>query len=111
MHQNTVEVSFKGEASNELAEMFDCVAVIVDRGVTRLYLAQDAATLHGILGQIDVLGLEVIDVRAVSEDQTDGGEAPAPSRPYGEPDTESSVAAIAGTESAAIASPTNESEM
>jgi hypothetical protein len=59
-----VEVTFKGEADSALSEMFDCLDVTVDRGTTHLRVAPgDAAALHGILGQLDALGLELISVR------------------------------------------------
>jgi hypothetical protein len=66
MRDRLVEVSFKGEASGALVAEFDCLAVVVDHGVTRLQiLAGDAAALHGVLEQIGALGLELLDVREV----------------------------------------------
>jgi hypothetical protein len=62
-----VEVSFKGEASSALAEQFDCDVLLVDRGVTRLHVAGDAAIVLGILAQIDALGLELIAVRELDD--------------------------------------------
>jgi hypothetical protein len=64
MDEHVVEVSFTGEASDALAEEFDCLAVTVDPGVTRLRIVGgDPAALHGILDQIDALGLDLISVR------------------------------------------------
>ncbi len=62
-----VEVSFKGEASSALAEQFDCNAVLVDRGVTRLHVVGDSAIVLGILAQIDALGLELIAIRELDD--------------------------------------------
>jgi hypothetical protein len=62
-----VEVSFKGEAVGALAEQFDCLAVIVGRGVTHLQIAGDAAFVLGILAQVDALGLELISVRQLGD--------------------------------------------
>lgn len=64
MVERIVEISFKGEANDALAAMFDCRVVLVDRGVTYVHvIAGDRSALHGILAQIDELGLELIGVR------------------------------------------------
>ncbi len=64
MSEHVVEVTFKGEADTALSDAFDCLEVIVDRGVTHLrVVAGDGPALFGILGQIDALGLELVSVR------------------------------------------------
>ena len=73
MQETAVEITFKGEASVALADEFDCLDLVVGRGVTRLRVPRDAAIVHGILAQIQANGLELIAVREVS--------AAKPSRP------------------------------
>ena len=67
MQSNAVEISFKGRASGALADEFDCLEVIVGRGVTHLHVLNDAAIVHGILAQISALGLELIAVRELGD--------------------------------------------
>ena len=63
-----------GEATVELAAEFDCLVVVVDRGVTRLRIAaHDTARLHGILEQIETLGLQLLDVRRVAPESPGAG--------------------------------------
>lgn len=58
-----VEITFKGEAVDELIDLFDGVAAVVDGGVTHLRLdTGDPAALHGVLAQLDAFGLELLDV-------------------------------------------------
>jgi len=65
-----VEISFKGEANQALAEMFDCDALTVERGATHLRLTTtDPAVLYGIIHQIDALGLELLGVRELDDRQ------------------------------------------
>ena len=66
-----VEISFKGEANSVLAEEFDCLDVVVGRGVTHLQVRNDAAVVHGILAQIGALGLELIAVREIDDRSSD----------------------------------------
>jgi hypothetical protein len=59
-------ITLTGEMDQRLREAFEDVAVSVDRGVTRLHVVSpDPSVLHGLLHRVDVLGLEVLDVRPV----------------------------------------------
>ena len=63
-----MEISFKGAANGLLRAQFDYVSITVERGVTRLrVIVDDDSVLHGILDQIGVLGLELLDVHRLDE--------------------------------------------
>ena len=61
------EVTFKGEAGAALRAAFDECAVTTGHGVTVLRCdLRDQAALHSIINRIESLGLELIDVRLVT---------------------------------------------
>jgi hypothetical protein len=62
------DLSFKGNASDMLLAEFGEFAVKVDRGVTHIRAnLPDRAALYGLIGRLDALGLELLDVRRVTE--------------------------------------------
>ncbi len=57
-------ITVTGEMDRRLRDAFEDVEVTVARGVTRLQVVSpDPSVLHGVLHRVDVLGLEVLDVR------------------------------------------------
>ena len=53
-----------------LCAEFDDVDVTIGHGVSRLRVdCRDAPALHGILGRIESLGLELLDVRPLEADE------------------------------------------
>jgi hypothetical protein len=68
MAELVYELSFKGAASAMLAGAFDECAVTIDRGVTTLRSGLvDQAALQGLIGRINGLGLELLEVRLVAD--------------------------------------------
>jgi hypothetical protein len=62
------ELSFKGTASDAICALFDDYEVVRARGVTTVRGSfPDQAALHGALGRIQELGLELLDVHLVAE--------------------------------------------
>jgi hypothetical protein len=62
------DLSFKGNASDMLRAEFGEFTVRVDRGVTHIRaILPDRAALYGLIGRLDALGLELLDVRLVAE--------------------------------------------
>ena len=52
-----------------LCAEFEDIDVVVDHSITRLRIAAgDASALHGILGRIEALGLELLDVHLVDDE-------------------------------------------
>ena len=61
-------ITVAGEMGETLRDQFDDVQLIVGHGVTHLNVtSSDAAALHGLLHRLDVLGLELLDVRPIDE--------------------------------------------
>ena len=61
-------ITLTGEMDQRLCAEFEDLEVTLARGVTRLQvLSPDPSVLHGVLHRIEVLGLEVLDVRPVGE--------------------------------------------
>jgi hypothetical protein len=64
------EVTFKGEAGPALRVAFEEFAVSTGHGVTVLRCdLSDHAALHTVINRIESLGLELIDVRLIANDQ------------------------------------------
>jgi hypothetical protein len=63
-----VEISVRGEFSGLLEAELDEAAGMVDRGVTWVRLVvRDASALHGVLGRLDALDLELLSVHPLDE--------------------------------------------
>jgi hypothetical protein len=59
-------ITVTGEMSAALRDQFDDVETTIGDGVSHLRLASsDAAVLHGLLHRLEVLGLELLDVRPI----------------------------------------------
>lgn len=68
MAQVVYELAFKGAASDAVRALFDDYEVTVGPGVTVVRgTFADRAALHGAIGRIHDLGLELLDVRLVAE--------------------------------------------
>ena len=62
------ELSFKGAASATLVGAFADCDVASEHGTTTVRAElQDQAALHGIIGRIQGLGLDLLEVRLVAE--------------------------------------------
>jgi hypothetical protein len=62
------DLSFKGNASDMLRAEFGEFKIKVDRGVTHIRATlPDRSALYGLIGRLDALGLELLDVRLVAE--------------------------------------------
>jgi hypothetical protein len=67
MAELVYELSFKGAASDTLACAFEGCDVSTDRGVTIVRSeVPDQAALQGLIGRINALGLELLDVHLVA---------------------------------------------
>jgi hypothetical protein len=74
MAQLVYDLSFKGAASDTLAGAFDDCRVISQNGITTVRSeVPDQAALHGLLGRVQALGLELLDLRLVAEPGADDG--------------------------------------
>src|SRR5947208_3169914 len=62
------ELTIKGEPGTLLRTAFEDVGVSSGPGVTVLSADLDQAGLHGLLGRVEDLGLELLDVRLIAED-------------------------------------------
>jgi len=72
------ELSFKGSASPALQALFPDLEAVTTRGVTVLRgMFADQAALRGAMARITDLGLELLEVHLVTEDD-DGGTDPRP---------------------------------
>ncbi|HEY5876520.1 MAG TPA: hypothetical protein VIT64_14535 [Ilumatobacteraceae bacterium] len=61
-------ITVTGEMSETLRDQFDDVQLTVGHGVSHLrVVSADAAALHGLLHRLDVLGLELLDVRPIDD--------------------------------------------
>jgi hypothetical protein len=60
-------LTVKGQPGEVLRAAFEDVVVSSAPGVTILSAELDQAGLHGLLGRIEDLGLELLDMRLVSE--------------------------------------------
>lgn len=68
MAEQVYELSFKGAASDTLAGAFEDCDLTVDRGVTIVRAAvPDQAGLQGLIVRVHALGLELLDVHAVTD--------------------------------------------
>jgi hypothetical protein len=68
MSRRTYDISIKGAIDDSLCAEFEDIEVLVGHSTTRLLVdAADTAVLHGILGRIASLGLELLDVRRLEE--------------------------------------------
>jgi hypothetical protein len=68
MAELVYELSFKGAASDRLAGAFEGCEVTTDHGVTTVRSeVADQAALQGLIGRINALGLELLDVQLVAE--------------------------------------------
>jgi hypothetical protein len=68
MAELVYELSFKGAASDTLASAFEECEVTTDRGVTIVRSeVPDQAALQGLIGRINALGLELLDVHLIAE--------------------------------------------
>jgi hypothetical protein len=66
MVEHIYDVSFKGVASDALRAEFADMDVTVDPGVTHLRAAlPDSSALYGLIGRLQALGLDLLDVRLV----------------------------------------------
>ena len=66
MSQRVFEITVGGEMDAALCAAFDDVELTVGHGVTRLRATcRDAAALHGVLGRIESLGLELLAARPI----------------------------------------------
>lgn len=62
------ELSFKGAASETLAAAFASAEVTAGWGITTIRAeVPDQTALHGLLGRIHALGLELLEVRLVAD--------------------------------------------
>jgi len=69
------ELTVKGQPGELLRAAFEDVVVSSAPGVTILSADLDQPALHGVLGRIEELGLELLDMRLVTDgtsDITDG---------------------------------------
>jgi hypothetical protein len=69
------ELTVKGQPGELLRAAFEDVVVSSAPGVTILSADLDQPALHGLLGRIEELGLELLDMRLVTDgtsDITDG---------------------------------------
>lgn len=65
-----VRITVRGHLSDRLATAFDGMALVRRAGVTELAGAlTDQAELHGLLGRIRDLGLELESVRVLHEEE------------------------------------------
>ena len=61
-------ITVAGELDDVLREQFDDVETTVEHGVTRMRVpSPDPSVLHGLLHRLEVLGLELLDVRSIDE--------------------------------------------
>lgn len=68
MAELVYELSFKGAASTTLASAFEECDVTTDHGVTIVRSeVPDQAALQGLIGRINALGLELLEVHLVAE--------------------------------------------
>jgi hypothetical protein len=59
-------ITVTGEMSDALRDQFDDVETTIGHGVSHLrVVSSDAAVLHGLLHRLDVLGLELLEVRPI----------------------------------------------
>lgn len=73
MSERIFEVTIVGQINDALRAQFDDVELAVGHGVSSLRVTcRDAAALHGMLGRIETLGLELLDVRPVDSRETEG---------------------------------------
>lgn len=77
MSERIFEVTIVGQINDALRAQFDDVELDVElavgHGVSSLRVTcRDAAALHGMLGRIETLGLELLDVRPVDSRETEG---------------------------------------
>ena len=64
MSRQVFVVTVTGELDRQLREEFEDVEVTVGRGVTHLHVVSpDPSVLHGVLHRVELLGLELLDVR------------------------------------------------
>ncbi len=79
MTQLVYELSFKGAASETLAEAFEGCCVRTDHGITIVRSeVPDQAALQGLLNRVHALGLELLDLRLVAEpDEADAWAIPS----------------------------------
>jgi hypothetical protein len=61
-------LTIKGEPGTLLRTAFEDVDVSSGPGVTVLSADLDQAALHGLLGRVEDLGLELLDVRLIAAD-------------------------------------------
>jgi hypothetical protein len=67
MAQVVYELAFKGAASESVRALFDDYQVTVGHGITIIRgLFPDQSALHGAIGRIHDLGLELVDVHLVA---------------------------------------------
>jgi hypothetical protein len=63
----TYEITFLGEAGPALCAAFDDFDLTIGSGVTTLRgMFLDQSALHGVIQRVGGLGLELLDVRAVT---------------------------------------------
>jgi hypothetical protein len=68
MSRQVFVITVTGEIDHALREQLEDIDVTVERGVTRLRIVSpDPSVLHGVLHRLEVLGLELIDVRPIDE--------------------------------------------
>ena len=79
MAELVYELSFKGAASDALAAAFKDCDVTRARGVTIVRsTVPDQAALHGLIARISALGLELLDVHAITDPGGAGAATPPP---------------------------------
>jgi hypothetical protein len=62
------DLSFKGNASDMLKAEFEDCAVDAGGGVTHIRATlPDRSALYGLIGRLEALGLELLDIRLVAD--------------------------------------------
>ena len=68
MSRRVYDISVTGEMGVSLRDAFEDVEITVDHSVTRMrVVSPDSSVVHGVLRRIEVLGLELLNVRPVDE--------------------------------------------
>ncbi len=69
MEPATYVITFRGEAGGAVLAAFDDLEVAANEGFTTLRVeVPDQAALHGVIERIRALGLELVNVRMVNDD-------------------------------------------
>ena len=79
------EIRVAGDVPEEDLRDLGALSVGPERVNTVLYGIEDEAALYGLLARLRALGIEVVEVRRVSEPPPDGGDPPETEDPPGAP--------------------------